>query len=71
LVEAIHGQATMAGVGAPWPAMGELAGEGREGEGEGERGAVGELGAWLLLAVSLFLCMRKKTGRRREGREKI
>jgi hypothetical protein len=28
----------MAGVGAPWPVMGELAGEGREGEGEGQRG---------------------------------
>jgi hypothetical protein len=28
----------MAGVGAPWPTMGELVGEGREGEGEGERG---------------------------------
>jgi hypothetical protein len=25
----------MARVGAPWPAMGELAGEGREGEGVG------------------------------------
>jgi hypothetical protein len=29
----------MAGVGAPWPVMRELVGEGREGEGEGERGA--------------------------------
>jgi hypothetical protein len=35
----------MAGVGAPWPAMGVLTGEGREGEGEGERRArLGALG---------------------------
>jgi hypothetical protein len=35
----------MAGVGAPWPAMGVLTGEGREGEGEGERRAqLGVLG---------------------------
>jgi hypothetical protein len=27
----------MAEVGAPWPVMGELVGEGREGDGEGER----------------------------------
>jgi hypothetical protein len=30
---ALHGRVAMAGVGAPWEAMGELAGEGREGEG--------------------------------------
>jgi predicted metal-binding transcription factor (methanogenesis marker protein 9) len=29
----------MTRVGAPWPVMGELVGEGREGEGEGERWA--------------------------------
>jgi hypothetical protein len=46
-VRALHGRAAMAGFGAPWPIMGELAGEGREGEGErwvrlgGARGAVG------------------------------
>jgi hypothetical protein len=34
LVRALHGRAAMAGVGAPWPIMGELVGEGREGEGE-------------------------------------
>jgi hypothetical protein len=36
----------MAGVGAPWPVMGELAGEGRDGEGAGERRAqlLGALG---------------------------
>jgi hypothetical protein len=36
MVEAIHGWAAMAGVGAPWLAMGGgLIGERREGEGEG------------------------------------
>jgi hypothetical protein len=39
LVRALHGRAAMTRVGAPWPVMGELAGEGREGEGEGERWA--------------------------------
>jgi hypothetical protein len=36
----------MAGVGAPWPAMGVLTEEGREGEGEGgtARGRHGEVG---------------------------
>jgi hypothetical protein len=29
----------VARVGAPWPVMGEFVGEGREGEGEGERRA--------------------------------
>jgi hypothetical protein len=32
LVEALHGRAAMVGVGAPWEAMGELTGEGKEGE---------------------------------------
>jgi hypothetical protein len=45
LVRALHGRAAMAGVGAPWPAMGVLTGEGRAGEGEGERRAqLGVLG---------------------------
>jgi hypothetical protein len=34
----------VAGVGAPWEAMGELAREGRE--GEGERGEGGVAGGW-------------------------
>jgi hypothetical protein len=33
LCEALHVMAAMAGVGAPWPAMGVLIGEEREGEG--------------------------------------
>jgi hypothetical protein len=45
--------------------MGELAGEGREGEGEGERVGVpwggaarsGGFGPWLLGSVLLLLCM--------------
>jgi hypothetical protein len=37
----------MAGVGAPWAAMGELAREGRDGEWEGER-EVGHHGEGLL-----------------------
>jgi hypothetical protein len=37
LGRALHGRAAMARVGAPWPAMGVLTGEGREEEGEGER----------------------------------
>jgi hypothetical protein len=35
LVEAIQGWGATTGVGAPWPAIGDLIGEGREGEGEG------------------------------------
>jgi hypothetical protein len=42
LCEALHGRAAMARVGAPWPAMGVLLGEGREEEEEGE--GVGQLG---------------------------
>jgi hypothetical protein len=38
LVRALHGRAAMAGVGAPWEAMGERGREGREGKGKGERG---------------------------------
>jgi hypothetical protein len=38
LLRALHGRAAMTGVGAPWPIMGELAREGREGEGEGRGG---------------------------------
>jgi hypothetical protein len=37
LGRALHWRAAVAGVGAPWPAMGVLTEEGREGEGEGER----------------------------------
>jgi hypothetical protein len=72
LVRALHGRAAMAGAGAPWPVMGELAGEGREGEWEVERWV--RLGggspcccAWSLLG--LVLCyVRKKAGRRKEKR---
>jgi hypothetical protein len=39
LVRALHGRVAMAGVGAPWPAMGELTGKERVGEGEGRGGA--------------------------------
>jgi hypothetical protein len=61
----------MDGLRAPCPTMGELAGEGREGEGEGERGdaAWGGEAPWggaarsvglsplLLRSVLLLLCM--------------
>jgi hypothetical protein len=40
LVRTSHGRAAMAGVGAPWPAMGELTGEERNGVGEEEGGGV-------------------------------
>jgi hypothetical protein len=68
---------------APWPTMGELGGEGREGEwdGERERGAwlgaarSGGLGPWLLGSVLLLLYMLCAWGRRcgverKEKREK-
>jgi hypothetical protein len=38
LVRAQHGRAAVAGLGAPWPAMGVLIADGREGEWEGEWG---------------------------------
>jgi hypothetical protein len=71
----------MAGVGAPWPVMGELVGEGREGDGEGERlvrwGCQGgcrrgadcrrEAQPWLLRAVSLFVILAVPKGRKQEG----
>jgi hypothetical protein len=80
LVEALHGRVAMAEVGTPWPAMGELAGEGREGEGKGRGvgatggggmgggllGALGLLGLWLLYSVSMLLYVRRKE----EGEEK-
>jgi hypothetical protein len=58
LCEALHERAVMTGVGAPWPTMRVLLGEGREEEEEGERvwqlggspwGLLGEAGApgWL------------------------
>jgi hypothetical protein len=73
LVRALHGRAAMAGVGAPWPVMGELAGEGREGEWEVER--------WVRLGggVTLLLCvvsvrfgtvLREEESRKEEGEEK-
>jgi hypothetical protein len=84
LVEALHGRVAMAEVGTPWPAMGELAGEGREGEGKGRGvGATGGgghggratrgTGAARPVAplFSLHVAVReKKGGRRREEREK-
>jgi hypothetical protein len=39
LCEALHGRAAMAGVGAPWPAMGSSSERGKRGNDEGERGA--------------------------------
>jgi hypothetical protein len=39
LCEALHGRATMVGVGASMEGHGELAGEGGEGEGEERDGA--------------------------------
>jgi hypothetical protein len=59
LVRALHGRAAMAGVGAPWPVMGELAREGREGEGERERWAwLGE-GEIIYEVVKDYFCKRK------------
>jgi hypothetical protein len=72
LVRALHGRAAMAGAGAPWLVMGELAGEGREGEWEVER--------WVQLGgVTLLLCvvsvrfgtvLREEESRKEEGEEK-
>jgi hypothetical protein len=42
LCEALHGRADIGRVGAPWSAMGKLAGEG--GEGDGEEGEGAQLG---------------------------
>jgi hypothetical protein len=44
LGRALHGRAAMAGVEAPWPAMGVLTREGTEGEGEQGGTARGLLG---------------------------
>jgi hypothetical protein len=46
LVEALHGKATMAGVGAPWEAPWGLAREGRDEEGGGGEGDVAGGAAW-------------------------
>jgi hypothetical protein len=83
LVRALHGRATMAGIGAPWEAMGELTREGREGEGEGgTTGGAREAGApqrgasgWLRAASVLLLCViyavhEVKEGKKREKKKR-
>jgi hypothetical protein len=62
LVRALHGRAAMARVGAPWPAMGELTGKERVGEGEGRGGA--RLGARRTER-------RKRKGMKRKEKRKI
>jgi hypothetical protein len=83
LVRALHGRAAMAGDGAPWPAMGELAGEGRKGEGQGHgygeeegmegrqgaaRGAQSPAHAWLILCGPG--CVRDCCVRKKEREER-
>jgi hypothetical protein len=75
----------MAGVGAPWPAMGSSPERGKRGKEEGSRGAL--LGVWLgeregcrrgaglaallllLLPCSLLYVRRKQEGGRRKREE--
>jgi hypothetical protein len=64
LVRALHGRAAMAGVGAPWPAMGELTGKERVGEGEG-RGEGGH--GWGARRTE----RRKRKGMKRKEKRKI
>jgi hypothetical protein len=75
----------MAGVGASWPAMGVLIGEGREGEGGGREGGVAvgvrhgegraagggclDVAAWFSLLVAR-VAVREEGNRKEEGEEK-
>jgi hypothetical protein len=83
LCEALHGRAAMAGVGAPWPAMGVLTEEGREGgaargrhgevgrHGEGCYGGVvgGTMGLQPLFRLLLYM-RRKEEGEEKRREEK-
>jgi hypothetical protein len=83
LCEALHGRAAMAGVGAPWPAMGVLTEEGREGgaargrhgevgrHGEGCYGGVvgGTMGLQPLFGLLLYM-RRKEEGEEKRREEK-
>jgi hypothetical protein len=68
LVRALHGRAAMAGDGAPWPAMGELVGEGRRG-GDGW-GAIGGGSVRLFFGLISLCCGEEKKEKRKRKEKK-
>jgi hypothetical protein len=66
LVRGLHRRVAMAGVGAPWPVMGELAGVGRGGRDWGGLGS----GCSMLSPCSWCLLYVREESRKEKGEEK-